>query len=1087
MTYNRYMHKSLLGWLPGLLSLVLALPAIGQTSIPDTYPVFHDDFERGSLEEWYVPAGSTPALASGEGHSGSTALAVAISPDPNHVTRGNRRAIARADEAYLTFWFNPNGLVFNDPGSGYIPNRSIELATIRGPTQGTMVAIRLRAVGGGYQGFLTWRDATGTDQYDYTDGSFAVADAWQQVTLGFRKNQWVACWIGGANVRTVTGVSHSEPYGSQIQIGKTNQALLLTNPTGTALFDDVSLDLPRIPDLWVDGATGSDSQDGLTPGTAFATVSRASDLAGAGTTVHIQPGTYREAVAPAQGGVAGDPVVYEADSGPGTVVVRGSDPGSSLTWQRLSANTIGLPASVDPQNVWWTDLSSWGLQEAPGFVVRTDGTGAVVERLPMAREPDWSVPDPQRYSLQWWVADGGASQPACDPSSDPDPDCDAASRSATQLTDGAGGPSSPGAEVGDLTALGSLVGGTVFVREAGWGQRLYRRTIVAHDVTTGRVTLDQPCLDANQSGPGLGWGSQYFVEGLPRLLDSPGEWWFDPATGRLYLWPPVPGNPSALGLEISRRETAFDLDDRSDVTLQDLDLDLFNGDVIQSQNLVWHKSVSDRLTGCRVSYSRRGVLLSQAVEAGAHDDKRIEGFVIESNTMDHLDHEAVRVTYRWDNDSAIDSWTRPGVFDTTIRGNQIHDVGFRVPPGENNHAAIAAFHPDHLTVENNTISDQASAGIQILGSVDQSASTWGFSPDEIKVGSLLIRDNVVERACQLKNDCGGLRFVSTPPDSHVFRDVLVMGNTFRDSLGWSWEAQERGRWASGQIPGAGGMGLYLDHASGVDAFRNVLYNNGFAGVLLAKNWRDGRSYFFDNVAANNAWGFYMGGLEQDTHVAVDTRVENNILINNEAYGLGLQDQDLDYTNIAIDRNLYFADGWGSQVYKPGVMKIGHGATAEYWQTLSEVQANTFFEAAGQAADPTFLSYDLADHDRNDGSRPDFRLRTGSPAVDAGTTDLPPALLGTLSSFGIVDSKIGAAYDQGAFEGALDCLDVTVSNQTVSTAETFSACGVLTLGPTFQVTSAGNVTALAGERVVITGGFSVAQGASFVAGKGGLPP
>ena len=147
-------------------------------------------------------------------------------------------------------------------------------------------------------------------------------------------------------------------------------------------------DIASADDLWVDAVDGDDADDGLTADTALRTIQTAADLAGPGTTVHILPGIYREAVAPERDGSATEPILYVAEEGPGTAVLRGSEPASSLTWTRLTADTIGLPPGVDPTDIYYADLSAWDLESPPRFVVELDGNGDVVARLPRAREPD---------------------------------------------------------------------------------------------------------------------------------------------------------------------------------------------------------------------------------------------------------------------------------------------------------------------------------------------------------------------------------------------------------------------------------------------------------------------------------------------------------------------------------------------------------------------------------------------------------------------------------------------------------------------------------------------------------------------------
>jgi hypothetical protein len=59
--------------------------------------------------------------------------------------------------------------------------------------------------------------------------------------------------------------------------------------------------------------------------------------------------------------------------------------------------------------------------------------------------------------------------------------------------------------------------------------------------------------------------------------------------------------------------------------------------------------------------------------------------------------------------------------------------------------------------------------------------------------------------------------------------------------------------------------------------------------------------------------------------------------------------------------------------------------------------------------------------------------------------------------------------------------VVISNQTVTTMQTYTSCSTLTLGPAFRVAAPGDVTARAATRVILTNGFSVGSGASFTAG------
>ncbi len=87
--------------------------------------------------------------------------------------------------------------------------------------------------------------------------------------------------------------------------------------------------------------------------------------------------------------------------------------------------------------------------------------------------------------------------------------------------------------------------------------------------------------------------------------------------------------------------------------------------------------------------------------------------------------------------------------------------------------------------------------------------------------------------------------------------------------------------------------------------------------------------------------------------------------------------------------------------KPGALIIGRGQNSyEYYPTVADIRANTPWEQHGLEGDPGFLSYTPDDHDRNDGSWPDFRFATGPNASGQTAADLPPSLLALLDEFGV---------------------------------------------------------------------------------------
>jgi len=1002
-----------------------AASALADPVIPPVWDIVSEDFESGALDVWQTVAPESLNVVAGAGRNGSNGLQVAVSSEAAHIYKSR---VGYAVEGYLSFWFNPNGVALPEPTPNHWPpGTSLRLAEVRSSDSDwwpPLIELCVRQPSDqGYVGYLAWPKAGGYF-YDYEEGSFPLSNGWQKITLGYHIDSWVAGWVNDTLVRFYdSDVVHDDPSGDVIYVGKVVENSGST-PSGSIYLDDVTFQLPRLNDLWVNANGGNDANNGLTSATAFRTLQKAASLAGPGTTVHILPGVYRETVLPLLDGTAAERVTYQAENGPGTAILRGSEPSSSLAWTQLTANDIGLPAGVDPTRLYVADLSAWELDGAPRFVVQLNTDGDALARLPLAREPDWQVTTAWKTHEFWWAADGGSSPAACDPATDADHNCDLPQRSMTQLTARTNDAEPAGIEAGNLTTLGDLTGARLVAMDTYQGHYTYRRTITAHDVANGRITVDKLCEhDGGTGNPGLGWGARYYVEDSPRLLDSPGEWWYDPSTRRLYLWPPTAANPATLNIEISRRADGFSLQNRSYTTLDGLTIEILNGSAVYQRNWTNQKSHQNTVRNVTLHYANWGVSIEASMNAGVLPGNDVDGFTLENSEIAFMDTNGIRLIDWWENNAAADSFTRSGVLNTVIRNNDLHHLGFRSDgdAGVGNSFGFA----NKLRFENNHVHDIAHNGVQFSRSVIQSPKTYGFDPSEIKTGDILIKDNLFERACQMGCDCGGLKFWGSAPDNHVFRNVLITGNLFRDTYGWSSISEKRQRYTGGDssaVRGMGGYGLFVDHASGLHAYRNIAYNNAYLGYLLYGMWRDGEIVYYNNVAANSLYGFSLGGSQFDTHGNVNTQIVNNIIVNNEGFGVTASGATGAFTNVTLDHNLYFNNGWRSYAdggfYHAGAMVVSTD-TPDAWtprQTLADIQANTAWEDHGVAGDPAFRDYDVSDHDPHDGSWADFHLTSASIAQDQGATALPASLVALLNQFSVSDHRLGAAYDIGRYEG-----------------------------------------------------------------------
>jgi hypothetical protein len=286
-----------------------------------TWTLLQDNFESGNLDQWdKVPSDdplAQPQLSAGQGVSGSVGLEVTVSTSQSYIYKSG--LVAR-EQGSLSFWFHPSNVNIPDPDV-WIPDKTIRIAAIKGgESWETLAAIRMRQVDGEYFGYLEWCDAIEGTQRDFVNGQFPLANNWQKIVLEIDIDNAIRIYINDTLTREITGVQHCHTNLSIVKVGKLNSNSTII-PSGTVLYDQVSYTVPGISNLYVNQATGDDSNDGRTPVSAFATIQSAAELAGPGTVVHVAEGVYSEIVRPVLGGETGLFVTYQAEPAPGDSVI----------------------------------------------------------------------------------------------------------------------------------------------------------------------------------------------------------------------------------------------------------------------------------------------------------------------------------------------------------------------------------------------------------------------------------------------------------------------------------------------------------------------------------------------------------------------------------------------------------------------------------------------------------------------------------------------------------------------------------------------------------------------------------------------
>jgi hypothetical protein len=281
----------------------------------------------------------------------------------------------------------------------------------------------------------------------------------------------------------------------------------------------------------------------------FKTIQKATSVAKPGDTVYVRAGVYRETVRPTNSGTAQARITFRPYNNE-KVIVNGTALIPSTSWKRVGNTSTyystwpGMYQSVNNQSDQvfvdgkMSNLARWP-QEKNNDLTRPNE--AIIDSVVSSTDTGKKAPGPQYSIYRVTFVDEEFDQP-------------------DGLWVGAGIWVNSGGAHDEHDGNGQT--GVVIATN--------RET---HEITVevdagGRVGTDKP------SNFQFGKGSHYYlfdpvtVEGL--LYD--GQWWHDPDNKRLYVRMPDGSNPSTHRVEVKQRDWAFNLDNRSYVTVQGFNL-----------------------------------------------------------------------------------------------------------------------------------------------------------------------------------------------------------------------------------------------------------------------------------------------------------------------------------------------------------------------------------------------------------------------------------------------------------------------------------------------------------------------------------
>lgn len=261
---------------------------------------------------------------------------------------------------------------------------------------------------------------------------------------------------------------------------------------------------------WFVSPTGSNYNAG-TLAAPFQTIQQAANIAQPGDTVMIEGGIYHETVTPANSGTAAAPITYEAYENE-SVTIDGADPITG--WS-------STPVYQAPMG--------WNLGEGNNQVF-VNGIEQTEARWP---NTSLNPSTPTQATAQ------GAST----------------TTTTTTIYDS------------NLTqATNYWVGATIHFNP---GEQWVAYTATVTASGPGYVTF---AYTASSSDSAVQEGTPYYIVGKFSALDSAGEWYYDPTTGLLSLWPSVGNSPSSDLVEAKHRLYAFNLAGISNITIQGINI-----------------------------------------------------------------------------------------------------------------------------------------------------------------------------------------------------------------------------------------------------------------------------------------------------------------------------------------------------------------------------------------------------------------------------------------------------------------------------------------------------------------------------------
>ena len=477
----------------------------------------------------------------------------------------------------------------------------------------------------------------------------------------------------------------------------------------------------------------------------------------------------------------------------------------------------------------------------------------------------------------------------------------------------------------DELPAGDWTGAVIRAKEIRW-------LLVSREVTgssSGRLELanglscwGDGCGDSDPADPEtFGWG--YLITNHRATLDQEDEWFYDEATGLLYLV--ASSEPSGIEGSVIHVE-----DDRDWQ---------YSGGVFLGEHLKAHIQYVVVENLMLSNWFSNGI--TTPVNLETDDNSHI---VIRCNTVHNVESRGINLaTWVWNAgdqsgwrgghdmivaNNVVDGPNHFGInsyaYGTTFQGNVVRNVGLAENLGKQGlgcglEGSNCTENGDGIRV----LIDQASLTSHDVVFRQNVVEKTGYCGFDVFGGTITLEQNVIKEACSTKGDCGGVRtFGRDSFSSTAVRNIVLRGNLVMDTKGVTDGDNSR-------FKPLFGFGLYIDHFSDdVTLEGNAVLRSTAAGILI----QDSRASIVDNILYNNARGTMVAG---QVNLVGDSSVDSmrgNVLFAIDDTARTLR-TDLELL-AASDENAFF------HPYRSAHISSDGDKTLAEWQAYSSMDASS---------------------------------------------------------------------------------------------------------------------------------------------------